>query len=55
MHAPWYVYLIAVLVALPCYILWAVGGYTLLRWFFSWLMGPEPPPPPSRPKAAARG
>lgn len=54
MHAPWYVYLFAILVALPVYILWAAGAVALGRFLFSWLTMPDTPKQPS-PKAAAKG
>lgn len=54
MHAPWYVYLFGILVAIPVYILWAVGAAVLGKFFFSWMTMPDTPKPPS-PKVAAKG
>jgi hypothetical protein len=36
-QAPWYVYIFAIVVALPCYALWALGGYGVIRAILSWV------------------
>jgi hypothetical protein len=46
MHAPWYVYLIALTLALPIFILLAMGGWGLVKLLFSWVVGGEPPQRP---------
>lgn len=43
--APWYIYLITIIIALPVYILWAVGAWGLLRALLSWIFVSEPSPP----------
>lgn len=35
--APWYIYIIAIVVALPCFALWALGGFGLVRAVISWV------------------
>lgn len=42
MAAPWYVYVIGILCALPTYILIAALAVMLIRLFFEWMF---PPPP----------
>jgi hypothetical protein len=45
MAAPWYIYLIALLLALPVFALLAVFGYTLLRAVVAWVTEPDAPQP----------
>jgi hypothetical protein len=35
--APWYIYIIGIAVVLPCYALWALGGFGLVRAVLSWV------------------
>lgn len=46
MQAPWYIYLIGLILALPCFFLWAIGGWGLVKLLFSWVVGGEPPQRP---------
>lgn len=40
--APWYVYVIAVVVALPIFVLLAVAGLGLAKALLAWVFGPDP-------------
>ncbi len=55
MQAPWYVYLIGILVALPTYILWAVGAYVLLKALIAWIFMPDATTRPPRKQISVRG
>lgn len=54
MHAPWYVYLFGILVALPVYALWVAGAAALGKFFLTWMTMPDAPKPPA-PKVTVKG
>lgn len=54
MQIPWYLYVIGILVALPCYFLWAIGAYGIVKAVLAWVFMPETPPA-ATPKVTAKG
>lgn len=52
MDTPVWAYVVGILVAIPAYILWAVGAYMLIKVLLSWLFldpSPSKPVEPARP------
>jgi|GEM_PF-6120717 len=43
MQAPWYLYIVGLVVALPVFFLWGVGAYGVFRAVAAWLTMPEAP------------
>lgn len=48
-------YVFGILVALPVYVLWAVGAYGIVRALISWMYMPDSPQPPKQKKATLGG